>query len=179
VVADLTLAEIKRYSASHGRPEFAEERVPALTELTASLPPDVALALELKTDRFLEPEVAGRLIEEISAAGVGERTVVISFSLERILSVKQAAPEMAIGFITPDRLTPTVPVQLIGPYWPLLLVNPFYTLWAHLRGMLVAPLDADPNRRLWLYRLLGCDAILTDDPDATRERLGRGRRAAG
>jgi len=53
-VADLTLAEIKRCSAGCARPEFQAERVPTLDELTAILPADVALALELKTDRFLE-----------------------------------------------------------------------------------------------------------------------------
>src|SRR3990172_4840590 len=51
VVAELTLAELRRYRAASGRPEFAGERVPALDELTSILPPDVALALELKTDR--------------------------------------------------------------------------------------------------------------------------------
>jgi glycerophosphoryl diester phosphodiesterase len=175
VVSEMSLAEIKRVPVSYGRPEFAGERVPTLAELTGILPPGVALALELKTDRFLEPEVARRLAGELAASAVEDRTVAISFSLERILCVKRVAPGLPIGFITADRLTPTVPAELIGPYWPLLLLNPFYVVWAHLRGMLVAPLDAASDRRLWLYRLLGCDAILTDDPAATLRRLGRRR----
>jgi glycerophosphoryl diester phosphodiesterase len=173
VVADLTLAEVKRYRASCGRAEFAGERIPALEELTSILPPEVALALELKTDRFLEPEVARRLVDQVRGAGVLERTVVLSFHLERVLAVQRVAPEIPIGFMTLRRLAPNVPAQLAGPHWPLLVINPFYTLWAHRRGMLVGPLDAFPDRRLWLYRLLGCDVILTNDPASTLRRLGR------
>ena len=131
------------------------------------------LHLELKTDRFLEPDVAGELSRSLAQWGVADRTVVISFHLERVLAVKRADPDLPGGFITAKRWTPDVPVELVGPYWPLLIANPFYTWWAHRRGMLVAPLDAAPDRRLWLYRLLGCDAILTDDPGSTRRLLGR------
>ncbi|MGH2592163.1 MAG: glycerophosphodiester phosphodiesterase [Anaerolineae bacterium] len=172
-VADLTLAEIKRYSASYGRPEFGDERIPALDELTSILPPDVFLALELKTDRFLEPDVACCLIDQLRAAGVFNRTAALSFSLDRVLAVQRAAPEIPIGFITLTRLAPTVPTQLISPFWPLLLINPCYALWAHRRGRLIAPLDPWPDGRLWLYRLLRCDAILTNDPARTLKQLGR------
>jgi len=172
-VAGLTLAEIQRFSASYGRPQFSAERVPALGELTAILPPDVFLALELKTDQFLEHNVAARLIEQLRADGVFDRTIVLSFSLERVQTVQRAAPEIPIGFITLARLAPRVPAHMIGPFWPLLALNPLYTWWAHRRGMLIAPLDPWPNGRLWLYRLLRCDAILTNDPASTIKRLGR------
>ncbi|HLF25296.1 MAG TPA: glycerophosphodiester phosphodiesterase family protein [Anaerolineae bacterium] len=172
-VADLTLAEIKRYSAGYGRPEFAAEHVPALDELLSILPPSVFLALELKTDRFLEPGVAQRLIDPLRSANVLDRTVVLSFHLDRVQAIQRRAPEIPIGFITLNRLTPVVPAQLIGPFWPLLLINPFYSWWAHRRDMLIAPLDPWPDRRLWLYRLLRCDAILANDPGAILKRLRR------
>ncbi len=172
-VAELTLAEIKRCSASYGRPKFAPERVPALQELTAILPSDIALALELKTDRFLEHDVACRLVDECRSAGIKDRMVTLSFSLDRILAVQSVAPEIPIGFITLSRLAPTVPAQLIGPFWPLLLINPLYTFWTHRRNMLIAPLDPWPDGRLWLYRLLRCDAVLTNDPASTLRALGR------
>jgi glycerophosphoryl diester phosphodiesterase len=172
-VTDLTLSEIKRCSAGCGRSEFRAERVPTLDELVAILPADVALALELKTDRFLETEMAVRLVDQLRAAGALDRTVILSFRLERALAVQQVAPEIPIGLITLTRLAPVVRAQLVGPFWPLLLVNPFYTAWAHRRGMAIAPLDPQPDSRLWLYRLLRCDAILTNDPALTLKRLGR------
>jgi len=172
-IAARTLAEIKQCSACYGRQEFRSERVPTLEELIAILPPDVMLALELKTDRFLEPDVARRLIDQLRGAAVLGRTVVVSFHLDRVHAVRRVAPEIPVGFITLNRLTPTVDAQLIGPFWPLLLINPFYVAWARRRGILIAPLDPWPDRRLWLYRLLRCDAVLTNDPAATRSRLRR------
>lgn len=172
-VAGMTLAELRQLSASYGRPEFQAERVPTLAELASLLPADVALALELKTDRFLEPAICQRLVDELAAAGVLERTVVLSFSLARVQAVQAAAPDLPIGWITLSRPWPVKGVQLLGPLWPLLLINPLYPLLAHRRGQLVAPLDPLPDRRLWLYKLLRCDAVLSDDPASTLAALGR------
>lgn len=172
-VAEMTLAQIKALSASYGRPEFASERVPTLAELCRITPPDVALALELKTDRFLEPEVCRRLADELTTYGVRERTVVLSFHLPRVHAVSAVAPDIPAGFITVTNPWPPADAQLLGPFWPLLLINPLYVAIAHRRGQLVAPLDPTPDGRLWLYRLLRCDAVLTNDPAATCRALGR------
>ncbi len=172
-VAEMTLAQIKALSASYGRPEFASERVPTLAELCQITPPDVALALELKTDRFLEPEVCRRLADELTTHGVRERTVVLSFHLPRVHAVSAVAPDIPAGFITATNPWPPADAQLLGPFWPLLLINPLYVAIAHRRGQLVAPLDPTPDGRLWLYRLLRCDAVLTNDPAATCRALGR------
>ena len=45
----------------------------------------------------------------------------------------------------------------------------------HLLGQSVCPLDPMPDGRLWYYRLLGCDAVLSDDPGSTCRALGRPR----
>jgi glycerophosphoryl diester phosphodiesterase len=172
-VAAMTLAELRTLSASYGRPEFQAERVPALAELAALLPADVALALELKTDRFLEAGVAQRLVDELAAAGMRNRSVILSFSLPRVQAVQAVAPDLPIGWITLSRPWPIGGVHLLGPLWPLLLLNPLYPWLAHRRGQLVAPLDPLPDRRLWLYKLLRCDAVLSDNPASTRAALGR------
>lgn len=172
-VAEMTLEQLQRLSASYGRPEFAAERVPALRELAALLPANVALALELKTDRFLEPEVSRRLIGELRQAEALERTVVLSFHLPRILAVRAVEPEMPIGWITLTRAWPRAGVEMLGPLWPLLLLNPLYGVVARRRGQVVCPLDPLPDGRLWLYRLLRCEAVLSDNPEQTCRALGR------
>jgi glycerophosphoryl diester phosphodiesterase len=172
-VAEMTLAQIKGLSASCGRPAFAAERVPALQELTNLLPADVALALELKTDRFLEPAVCRTLVDELRRAGVIERTVVLSFHLGRVKAVQAVVPEMPIGWITLKRAWPLAGVQMLGPFWPLLVLNPLYAAYAHRQGRAVCPLDPLPDSRLWLYRLLRCDAVLSDNPDSTLRALRR------
>ncbi len=170
-VAELTLAQLKRLNAAARRPDLPAQEVPALSELAAILPPDRALALELKTDRFLEPKICQRLAAELEQAGVRERVVVLSFSTERILAVKAAAPDIPIGLITLSRVWPYRGAELLGPFWPLTIANPLYVRIAHARGQVVCPLDPTPDNRLWYYRLLGSDAVITDNPQATVKRL--------
>jgi len=172
-VEGLSLSGLKALSASCGRPAFAAERIPTLAELAALLPADRGLALELKSDRFLDPEVGRRLGEELAALGVLRRSVVLSFSRARLDATRRGAPDLPSGWITLKESRPAAGVELLGPWWPLLLVNPLYVALAHRRGQAVAPLDPSPDGRLRLYRLLGCDAVLTDDPEATVRKLGR------
>jgi glycerophosphoryl diester phosphodiesterase len=166
-VAAMDLVEIKALSAAHGRPEFADERIPTLAELMDVIPDDRGLALELKTDRFLEPAVGRQLVSELEDGGIRDRTVALSFSLARLQAVQSVAPDLPIGWITLSRPWPLRGVQMLGPLWPLLLANPLYVWLAHARKQLVCPLDPAPDARLGLYRRLGCDAILSDNPGAT------------
>ncbi len=172
-VESRTLVELKELSASCGRPEFVAERIPTLAEVAALLPPDRGLALELKSDRFLDPEIGRMLGEELAALGVLDRSVALSFSRPRLEASRRGASGLPTGWITLKEPRPLPGTELLGPYWPLLLVNPFYVALAHRRGQAVAPLDPAPGPRLWLYRLLGCDAVLTDDPERTVRQLGR------
>ncbi len=170
-VAGMTLAQLKTLSASYGRPEFQSERIPTLAELAVLLPTDVALAIELKTDRFLWPDVVYRLIKQLTALGIRDRTVALSFSRARIQAV--AAADIPIGWITLSHPWPVRGPQLLGPFWPLLLLNPLYVTLAHRRGQFVAPLDPTPDRRVSLYVRLGCDAVLSDNPASTADALRR------
>ncbi len=176
-VAEKTLAQLKELSASYGRVGFEDERIPTLEEVAAILPPDVALALELKTDRFLELEVVKQLVELLERCGIRERTIVLSFSLARIQSVHNYAPDIPMGWINLSRVAPLKGPQLLGPFWPLLVLNPFFTWLAHRRGQYVCPLDTTPEGRVWYYRLLKCDAVLTDDPAKTAQKMPNKRRS--
>jgi glycerophosphoryl diester phosphodiesterase len=172
-VAQMSLAQIKGLCASAGMPGFDSARIPTLEEVTRLLPTDRALALELKTDRFLEKGVARQLADELESLGIAARSLILSFSLERLRSLRSVAPSLLIGWITMASMVPPAEVDVIGPFWPWLLVNPIYTWLSHRRRQLVCPLDPTPDRRLWLYRLLRCDAVLSDDPASTLRALGR------
>jgi glycerophosphoryl diester phosphodiesterase len=104
---------------------------------------------------------------------VRDRCVLLSFSRARLEAVRGKAGDIPIGWITLARPWPATGCELLGPFWPLLLLNPFYTALAHRRSQIVCPLDPLPDRRLGLYRRLGCDAVLSDDPAATRVALDR------
>jgi glycerophosphoryl diester phosphodiesterase len=170
-VSEKTLQELKRLNAAHHWPAFSPQQILTLVEVAALIPPDAALALELKTDRFLEPEICLQLVKELQQIGIYDRSVVLSFSEDRIRTVKTVAPEIPIGLISMSRYWPASGVELMGPFWPILITNPFYVKMAHKRGELVCPLDPTPDSRLWIYKWSGCDAILTDNPAATCARL--------
>lgn len=178
-VSSMTLRQLQSLSADCGRAEFAGERVPTLAEAAQSLPQEVLLALELKCDDFLEPTVAGRLVAELEALGIRDRCAVLSFSRARLQAVRQSAGDLPVGWITLSQPWPIAGYDLLGPYWPLLLVNLLYTSRAHRRDQIVCPLDPQPEPRLSLYCRLGCDAVLSDDPETTRAVLDRLRRRAG
>jgi len=176
-VADLTLRELRTHPVACGRKGFGDERVPALAELLEILPAGVGLALELKTDRFLEPTVGRRLGDLLRAFGALDRTAVLSFEFARCRAVRREVPGLRAGFITmTGGLPPEGEAEMVGPFWPVLLANPLFPWLAHRRGLFVAPLDDAPDRLLSYYRLIGCDAVLTNDPAATLRKLGRGAR---
>jgi glycerophosphoryl diester phosphodiesterase len=170
-VAARTLSELKGISASYSRSEFANERMPTLDEVAAILPADVALALELKTNRFLEPAVGRQLVSQLRTAGVFDRTVLLSFHLDYLQAVQREAPDLPIGQISMTSPFPRKGVQLNGSFWPALLFNPFYARIAHKFGQATCPLDPTPDSRLKWYRWMGFDAILSDDPGATLVKM--------
>jgi len=172
-VAEMSLSELKALNAAAARPDLPPEPVPTLGDLAEILPPEIGLALELKSDRFLEPATCRRLAQELEQLGLKARTVVLSFSLSRLDTLRLVAPELPAGWITLSKIWPIRGVEMIGPFWPLLILNPLYVLIAHSRQQIICPLDPRPDSRLWYYRFLRCDAILTDNPAETCRLLGR------
>ena len=173
LVAEKTLNEIKQLNASHHFPDFSAECIPTLKETLDVIPNNMALALELKTDAFLSPEVCAKLVDILNEYRVLNRTLVISFSFSRIMAVKSAAPDIHSGWITLSKKRPRKGPDVLGPYWRIFLNNPFYVFMAHLQNQAVCPLDNKPDSRIWLYKLLGCDAVITDDPGMTAQKLKR------
>jgi glycerophosphoryl diester phosphodiesterase len=170
-VSQMTTAELKSLSAFYGMEGFEEERIPTLSEFASIIPDDTLIALELKGDDFLDSRVCRQLVSELDRMGIRDRTIVLSFSILRVQTVRSIAPDMLAGWITLFSAWPPVDIQLLGPKWQLLIINPLYVWIAHRRRQMVCPLDQFPDSRLGLYRFLGCDAVLTNDPGATRRAL--------
>ncbi len=144
-VAEKTLEELKSISAGYGNPAFIDETIPTLQELGNLIPHDMALALELKTDRFLEENVCNQLVQELSDLGIRSQTFVISFSKKRVQAVHKIAPDIPAGWITLSDIRPDPEMQILGPFWPLLLINPFYISQTRKNKQIVCPLDPNPD----------------------------------
>lgn len=168
LVNGLSIEEIKMFKALDKFGNETDQGVPLLSELAEILPADIALALELKSDRFLEADVCRKLGYLLEDKKVLSRTIAISFSLDRLQVIRDSVPEIPVGWITLKRIIPDKDVDLIGPLWPILYLNPFYVRSAHKRNVLVCPLDPDPAPRLEAYIKKGCDAVLADNPGEVR-----------
>jgi len=172
-VTEMALSELRTLNAANLQVDLGSEPVPTLEELAKLIPSDIGLALELKSDSFLQADVAASLARQLEQLGVSQRSVILSFSFERLNAVRAASPNLATGWITLNKPWPRAGVEMLGPYWVLLLVNPFYVRRAHRFGQLVCPLDPTPEARLGIYLRLGVDAVLSDNPAVTCLALGR------
>lgn len=171
-----TRDQLQALSAAYGRSEFTDERIPMLRELLEIIPERCGLGLELKSDDFLDEGVCRRLQEMTDAFGITDRTIIMSFSEARLAAIRRAAPRFKTGLIAISRLKPPVSEDVFGVWWPMLLVNPLLAWMTHRRGQAFCPLDPAPDGRLWFYKLLGCDAVLSNDPAQTLKALGRAAR---
>jgi len=167
LVAEMTLSDLSTHNAANLQPDLKPERVPTLKEFANLIPQDVGLALELKSDIFLGADIATRLTRQLEHLGVSKRSIILSFSFERLEAIRAASPNLAQGWITLKKPWPRTGVEMLGPLWILLLLNPFYVRRAHKFGQLVCPLDPTPEARLGIYLRLGVDAVLSDNPAVT------------
>ena len=129
------------------------------------------LLLELKDWRFSQRRYAAELVALLDRYGALSRCAVISFHRPLVQTLRAVCDELPAGLILLFDPLPRPGVQLLGPFWPLLMLNPAYVVWAHRMGCLVAPLDTHPEQRMRYYRWLGVDAVLADDPAAARAAL--------
>lgn len=169
----MSLVELKELSASGGLEEFRDERIPTFQEFCEVIPPEIHIAAELKSDEFKDLDACRRFAAVLDRLEVRERTMVLSFDKDKLEAFREVAPDVEAGFLTLVRPCPCSTFKLQGPLWPLLFLNPFYVRWAHRRNQLVCPLDPTPDGLLWFYLWMGCDAILSNDPGKTRDRIAQ------
>lgn len=172
-VAEMPLERLKALSANCGREEFANQTIPTLEEFLAIIPQesDVLIALELKTDRFLEEDVNRRLIALLEKFKMIERTMVIGFSEPRLLAVKALEPRILTGFITMSFKKPHTNADFMGTIFPVLFLKPWYVRQAKKIVPFFCPLDPNPIHRLWYYRWLDVDCVLADNPGEVIQKL--------
>lgn len=167
-IVDLPLEAVRSLRLENRDGSFSDEKVPLLEELLQVVPSHVAIVLELKDPSFFDPAVIDQLVREV---GSERLTAVIAFDLSLLKAVRARAPGFITGHIARYNPFPLQPTELLGPFYPMLWLNPWYVRWAQRRGRHVCPLDPHLHRHLKRYLRLGVDAVLTDDPLETRQRI--------
>lgn len=166
-VRDCTLNELKKLRNRDPVSQLiGDETISTLPELIEHTGAKVPLLLELKDPLFHDRRYAAQFIETLNRYGMVPRCAIISFQPSHIATIKKLAPEIPSGLITLSNAFPKRGVELLGPAFPLVYLNPLYVKWAHRWGGVVCPLDTAPERRMGYYLWLDVDAVLTDDTAA-------------
>ncbi len=104
-IGDLTLAEVKRFSAGFPA-RFADayrgERVPTLSETLGMLRDRATAMIEIKPDAVTadaEGGIEAHTIAEVRKAGMEKQSALISFSRTALLRCRDLAPEIARGHL--------------------------------------------------------------------------------
>jgi glycerophosphoryl diester phosphodiesterase len=166
-----TLAELKELRTRKPNGMWSTQRIPTLLELITLTQARVPLLLELKDPLFTNPAHARVLADTLAATGMTANVAIASFHFDYVQGVQAVAPEIPIGFITLKALRPRAGARILGPLWPILLLNPWYMEKAHAQGSIVAPLDPNPEARMDWYLSLDVDALLANYPASVRRAL--------
>ena len=149
-----------------------EATIPALQEVLERFGPYWFFALELKAPSFTRAEEIEFLTDMLEEHDATDRVVVMSFS-RRILRLAEELsvpfPLVHIALFSP---WPSARYPLVGAWWPMFFINPWYVAICHRRGQICCPLDPRPEARLRQYLHMGVDVLLTDNPQLTRQKLG-------
>lgn len=173
-IAELTLGEIKKLNASSYHPTYInKETIPSLSETIDALPQDIVLALELKPNQFRTLDTAVKLVNCLIDRNMLDRILILSFDIEHLKTIKQVSKEIPVGLISMARLAPPHDVDVFGVFYPFVRINSGIVRASHKRQQLFCPLDTKPDQRLPFYKRLGVDAILSDNPQATRIALNQ------
>lgn len=171
-VGQLAAAALRqlRVRDEHGE---GREGVPRLAELLELVPAAVPIMLELKDPAIVEPGPLARLVRLLEPRARERRVGVICASLPWLRRIKALTPGVVTGHIAMHDPLGARDVDLLGPWWPLLRLNPYYVASAHRYGQRVCPLDPQLHRGDHLQRWLALDvdAVLTNDPRRTRAAI--------
>jgi glycerophosphoryl diester phosphodiesterase len=168
---DYTLAELRKLRMRKPDGSLVNEPAPTLGDLIAATGGQTPLLLELKDPLFLHEKYARKLVNLLADGGVLRRSALISFQFEHVAAVQAIHPTIPVGHITMKNAWPRRGVQLLGPAWPLIYLNPGYVALAHRRGCIAAPLDPNPLPRLPYYLAQQVDAVLADEPGLVLARI--------
>jgi glycerophosphoryl diester phosphodiesterase len=176
LVADTPLAELRALDAgSWFSPEFAGERVLALSEVLAWIKGKAGLVVEIKNGPIFYEGIEQKIVEALKQYEMLEQAMVISFDHPCLYRIKEICPELNTGLLVVSRLLD--PVTTAGDVGAAAIV----ALWTmvtkadvevcHGAGLAVCTWGRNPDYEYLLS--ISVDALSADHPAALLELVGQ------
>ena len=98
-VADLTLAQLKRYNYINGMVQHGFVAIPTLEEVIDLMGRRVLLNIEIKKGRNVKRDIEGRLVELLTRKAMIDRVVVSSFNGASLRRVREINRDVRTGLL--------------------------------------------------------------------------------
>lgn len=155
-------------------PCFADERVPVLADVLELFDGRLFVNIELKNSP--QPGIVDAVIEAVHASRTSSSVLVSSFDHRLVAELRRKAPELAravlvrpFDFGAPSRSARRVGAQAVVMARSQLRIDRVTD--AHEHGLAVIVYTVDRPQDIARCVRLGVDAIITNDPAATRAQL--------
>ncbi|MDQ5985374.1 MAG: putative glycerophosphodiester phosphodiesterase 1 [Syntrophus sp. SKADARSKE-3] len=167
-VADLTLAQLRRYNYINGMVQHGVIAIPTLEEVVDLFGRRVLLNVEIKKGRNVKRDIEGKLIELLTRKAMIDRVVISSFNCASLRRLKEINSDVKTGFLYKKvRRTFFDNVRSLGVsslHPSLEAIDKDQLLWAKLHGIAVYTWVATDRATIEQCRSSGfIDGVIVND----------------
>lgn len=159
---------------------FADERIPALTEVLEAVGGRLRINIEIKGRSWRDDGIEVEIAAMARARGLAQTVIISSFNPWALARMKRVAPELACALLyaSPSLRLDAGPLaaryllkaEALHPH--LKLVTPSYMARAQRYGLRVNAWTVNEEAEMQRLIALGVDGIITDHPARLRQLLG-------
>jgi glycerophosphoryl diester phosphodiesterase len=180
-IRELSLSELKAFSFNRTHPEYANARIPLLSEVFQLLrPTGLSVNIELKNSIVDYPDLERKVLDEIVRYFDPSRIIFSSFNHHSMLRMKKLAPEIPCGLlyeavmIRPWEYAKQLGVDAIHPHYSQVLLPGGECAAAQNAGIMVNTWTVNSPEGIDAVLREGADIIITNVPDQALKRANRG-----
>ena len=181
---DLTLKELKALRFNRTHPEYADARIPTLSEVFQLLKPTgLEINIELKNSWIPYPGLEEKVIALTAREFAPERVIFSSFSHASMQRVKQIDPSLRCGLlydaslVRPWAYAVALGMDALHPMYTEVITPGGECAAAHRAGILVHTWTVNRPDEIRAVLREGADIVITNVPDTALGVLAEERKA--
>ncbi|MCL2217734.1 MAG: glycerophosphodiester phosphodiesterase [Defluviitaleaceae bacterium] len=181
-VCDYELEALRKLSFSKLHPGLPPCLIPTLAEVYELVAgTGLIVNVELKTSRFLYPQLSEKLIALEREYGMTRRVIYSSFNHYSLVAIKKIDPQAKIGLLYMENLVDPwayakhLNAAAIHPHFPVLQFNPEIVQKCREEKIKVNVWTVDEPQDIDFLKNLGVDAIITNKPLICKQLVQMGK----